>query len=401
MNAIVNIANRELGRIASSKIYIFLLFILPVTLFAFLAYIFTTGVVRDIPVAICNSDNGELSRTFTSMVESTGSMKIAKYVASETELREEFLNGNIYAGFYIPSGFEADIKSGKGSSVIVYNNTTNLITGNTVLKDATTFIKTFSAGVLMKKIRSKGMAELQAMDIVNPVKLDTRPLYNPNYNYLNYLVPGLIPVMFQMIIMLLSAILISSEFSGNSLQSLFEAAGNKVYAVIIGKSIPHLMIYLSTVFLILGIVYPFFKIEVTGSILYVFLFFILFILACFFYGLMISCFSKNYLQTTEISLFLNTPAFIFSGFIYPLWAMPAPHTWFAQLMPFTHFIDGYLKLGVMGTSLTSAMPQIMGLVGFVVIPFIVIYVFMLIHKKKILSDTEGEYIIDNQEAVDV
>ena len=401
MNAIINVAKRELERIASSKIYIFLLFILPVTLFVFLAYIFLEGVVRDIPVAVCNADNGELSRTFTNMIESTGSMKIVKYVESETLLREEFLNGNIYAGFYIPGGFEADIKSGKGSSVVVYNNTTNLITGNTVLKDATTFIKTFSAGVLLKKIRSKGVVEEQAMNILNPVKIDTHALYNPNYNYLNYLVPGLIPVMFQMIIMLLSAILISSEFSGNSLVSLFEAAENKVYAVIIGKSIPHLIIYLSTVFLILGVVYPFFKIEITGSIVYILLCFTLFIFSCFFYGLMISCFSKNYLQTTEISLFINTPAFIFSGFIFPLWAMPAPHTWFAQLMPFTHFIDGYLKLGVMGTSLSSAMPQILRLSGFVIIPFIIIYVFLLIHKKKILSNTEGEYILDKEETVDV
>ena len=401
MNAIINVAKRELERIASSKIYIFLLFILPVTLFVFLAYIFLEGVVRDIPVAVCNADNGELSRTFTNMIESTGSMKIVKYVESETVLKEEFLNGSIYAGFYIPGGFEADIKSGKGSSVVVYNNTTNLITGNTVLKDATTFIKTFSAGVLLKKIRSKGVVEEQAMNILNPVKIDTHALYNPNYNYLNYLVPGLIPVMFQMIIMLLSAILISSEFSGNSLVSLFEAAENKVYAVIIGKSIPHLIIYLSTVFLILGAVYPFFKIEVTGSIVYILLCFTLFIFSCFFYGLMISCFSKNYLQTTEISLFINTPAFIFSGFIFPLWAMPAPHTWFAQLMPFTHFIDGYLKLGVMGTSLSSAMPQILRLSGFVIIPFIIIYVFLLIHKKKILSNTEGEYILDKEETVDV
>lgn len=401
MTAIINVAKREIERIASSKIYIFLLFILPVTLFVFLAYIFMTGVVRDIPVAVCNADNGELSRTFTNMIESTGSMKIVKYVESEAELKKEFLNGNINAGFYIPGGFETDIKSGRGSSVVVYNNTTNLITGNTVLKDATTFIKTFSAGVLLKKIRSKGITEDQAMNIINPVKIDTRPLYNPNYNYLNYLVPGLIPVMFQMIIMLLSAILISSEFSGNSLQSLFETAGNKVYAVIIGKSIPHLLIYISTVLLILGIIYPFFKIEVTGSIVYVFLFFSLFILACFFYGLMISCFSKNYLQTTEISLFLNTPAFIFSGFIFPLWAMPAPHTWFAQLMPFTHFIDGYLKMGVMGTDASPAMPQILRLSGFVVIPFAVIYVYMLIHKKKILTNTESDYKIDNGEEIDV
>jgi ABC-2 type transport system permease protein len=116
---------------------------------------------------------------------------------------------------------------------------------------------------------------------------------------------------------------------------------------------------------------------------------------------MFSCFSKNYLQTTEISLFLNTPAFIFSGFVYPLWAMPALHTWFAQLMPFTHFIDGFLKLGIMGTSLASALPEISRLSVFVAVPLIVITVFLSYHKRKIINKTETEFHLNNGEIEDV
>jgi ABC-2 type transport system permease protein len=391
MKEIINVTKREFERIASSKFYVFMLFILPVFLFSFLAYVYMTGVLREVPVAVCDYDNSELSRTYINFIESTGSMKIVKHVATEEDLKKEFLDGHIYASFVIPYNFERDAKSGRGTSVIVYNNTTNLITGNTVLKDATTFTKMFSGGVLLKKIRSKGAVEEQATNLINAVKIDSRPMYNPNYNYLNYLIPGLIPVMMQMAIMLLAAIIISSEFANNTFADLMKTAGNKVYAVFIGKSIPYLLINTATAFLIPGILFPFFKVEITGPVTGTLLLFALFSTASFFFGMMISTLSKNYLFTTEISLFLNTPAFIFSGFIYPLWAMPRPHVWFAQLMPFTHFIDAYLKACVMGSSLSAVMPEVIRLSLFVVISIAVTLVILLLRKRG-MNKISGENI---------
>lgn len=385
MKEIIEVAKREFERITSSKFYVFMLLILPVFLFSFLAYVYKTGVLREIPVAVCDYDNSELSRTYLNFIESTGSMKIVKYVPTDADVRNEFLNGSIYAAFIIPRDFESDTKAGRGPAITVYNNTTNLITGNTVLKDATTFTKMFSAGVLLKKLRSKGAMEEQAMNVLNPVKIDSRPLYNPNYNYLNYLIPGLVPVMLQMAIMLLAAIIISSEFSLGTFGSLLEAAGGKIYAVVIGKSVPYLLINTATALLIPGLVYTFFKVDIQGSVAGTAALFVLFAAASFFFGLLISTLTKNYMFTTEVSLFLNTPAFIFSGFIYPLWAMPKPHVFFAQLMPFTHFIDAYIKIGVIGSPLKDAMPEITRLIMFGVLSFALSYIILLFRKKRFLN----------------
>lgn len=375
-----NVMKREFRRIASSKFYLFMLFILPVSLFSFLAYVYETGVLRGIPAAVCDYDNSELSRTYINFIESTGSIRIVKYVQSESDIKKEFLDGNIYAAFVIPGNFEKDTKSGKSASVTVYNNTTNLITGNTVYKDALTFTKMFSGGVLLKKMRSKGITEETAMNILNAVKIDSRPLYNPNYNYLNYLIPGLVPVMLQMAIMLLTAVIISSEFTHKSFGALLEAAGGKVSALLAGKAAPYLLINTATALLIPGLFYSFFKIDISGSLAGAALLFILFSVSCVFFGILISSFSKNYMFTTEISLFLNTPAFIFSGFVYPFRAMPGPHVWFAQLMPFTHFIDAYIKIGVMDTPLTAALPEILTLTAFAF--FSVTFTLIILHLRK-------------------
>ncbi len=391
---VINVAKRELQIITGSRLYVFLLFILPVFLFFFLSYVYKTGVVRQIPVAVCDNDNSELSRTFLNLVESTGSIKISKYVPTEADIRNEFLNGNIYAAFVIPHDFESRIKSSKSTAITVYNNTSNLITGNTIYKDASTFIKLFSGSVLMKKIRSKGISENQALNIINPVRIDSRPLYNPNYNYLNYLVPGLLPVVLQMSIMILASLIISSEFSEKKFDELAKAANNKAYAIFLGKALPYLLINSAVCLLIPGIVFPLIGFHAPGSFINVTVLFLLFSSASFLMGILISSISVNRMLTLEAAVFINTPAFIFSGFIFPLSSMPKPNTWFAQIMPFTHFIDAYLKTCVMNAPVKSSLREIFILTVFsavsVVLTIAIIHYRIKNHGEKKTTMKEAE-----------
>ena len=218
--SILNIMKREFGRIAERKTLYMLMIILPIVLFFLYALIYKNEIVRELPVAICDNDHSQLSRTLTEFVESTSSMAVVKYVNSVDEIKQAFRRGEIQGAFYIPEDFEKTIKFGKPSTVVIYKNTSNLIIGNLILKDGSAVVKTFSGGVLLKKLRSKGMGVDQAMNIVNPVKLETQSLYNPNYSYESYLVPGLLAVTLQMLIMISSVIVISSEFTHNTFKEL-------------------------------------------------------------------------------------------------------------------------------------------------------------------------------------
>ena len=242
------------------------------------------------------------------------------------------------------------MKRGKPSTVVIFNNSTNLVIANTTLKDGTALIKTISGGILLKKLRSNGLQTEQAMNIINPIRIEIQPLYNPNYNYLNFLVSGLIPVFLQMIIMVAAVLLISSEFTHRTIHELLATANGSVWAILIGKSLPHLAIHCATVLGILGIIFPLFGMQIVGSAFATALLFICFVIASFFLGLMISAIFHDQQFATEVVLFLNVPTFIFSGFVFPLWAMPVFHQIFAQILPYTHFLFGFLKLYQMGAT---------------------------------------------------
>jgi ABC-2 type transport system permease protein len=373
---LLKIAWREVHRIGERKTLYSLTIFLPIILFILLALIYIKGVVRELPVIVFDADNSEISRMLVRGLDATSSMHVYKYTNSMDEIKHEFMKGNTQGAFYIPKGMEADLKSGKKSTVMLFKNTSNLIVGNLLYKDGMTLVKTISAGILLKKFKSAGMNDAKAMTFVNPIRLETHPMYNPNYNYVSYLLPGLIGALLQMIIMVAGVLVISSEFTHNTFGELLEISKNNVLTILVGKSIPHLAIHLATLLGVMGIIFPLFSIEINGSISETILLSALFILAAFFPAMLISSFFHEQLFATEMALFVNTPAFIFSGFTFPLWSMPVAQNVFAQIIPFTHFLTAFIKIYQMKAPLRYASSEITILSIFFVLSFILTLVVL-------------------------
>jgi len=373
---VINVIKREFNILIRKKPLLFLSLIAPVIFFLLFAIIFKNGVLRDIPVAIFDEDNSSLSLLIIRYVESTGSMAVVKYVNSSEELKSEFRKGNIDAAFYLPRNMEKDVKAGKQSHPVLFINAMNLIKSNNILNDGEKVIKTVSGGILLKKIRSAGSGENQALDIINPIRIDSQIMFNPNYSYEQYLFPGLAAFTLMMIIMLTSVLVLNSEFSNNTLGELISTADNKLHAVIIGKSIPYVFIHLINLLILTGIILPLFHIGLTSQLISTILFFFLFIIVSFTAGMAVSVLVKDKMFATEIILFINTPAFIFSGLTFPLWSMPKIISSFAQIIPFTHFLSGFMKLYLWSAPVIYAVPEVEYMFGFLAI-FILVIIFGL------------------------
>jgi ABC-2 type transport system permease protein len=87
-----------------------------------------------------------------------------------------------------------------------------------------------------------------------------------------------------------------------------------------------------------------------------------------------------------MSIFINMPTFIFSGYTFPLWAVPAALAAFAQIMPFTHFFTAFFKVALMNVSITYAYPEIIKLLAFIILPIPLIFLAL---GKKLPSRKSG------------
>jgi ABC-2 type transport system permease protein len=382
--AFISVAKRELSRILHKRSLYILLIIAPPVIFLLFALIFRSSLLRNIPVAVYDEDKSSLSLLITRYVEATPSMEVVKYVNSLEELKQEFLKGNVKGAFYLPKNMERDVKKGKQANPVIFINSMNLIISNNILNDGVKIIKTVSGGALLKKFRSSGAMENQAMDIVNPVKIDTQIMYNPNYSYEQYLFPGLAVFTLMMIIMLTSVLLISSEFVHNTFPDLLNAAQNKISAIIIGKSIPHIIIHSINIIILIGVIFPLFGISINGHVIITLLFLIFFVVVSFFFGIAISSLFHDQMFATEIVLFYNIPAFIFSGLTFPLWAMPKAIAFYAQFILFTPFLSGFLKIYQVGTPLSYIFSDLIKLSIFLSVSLIVLS-FSLRHHIKLFK----------------
>jgi ABC-2 type transport system permease protein len=373
---VIRIASREWQRIAARPSLYGLMVLMPIVLFGLLAAIYMHKVATALPIAIVDNDHSEISRLIVRAAESTRSLEIVQYCQSVGEMREKLLEGRIQGAICIPEGAEATLKKGEPAHITVYRNGSNLIVSNSIYKDGLTVVRTVSAGILMKKLRSRGLSEQQAMTLANPIRLESQILFNPGYNYLNYLIPGLLPMLLQMLIMLAAVLVISSELHDGTFGQLADIAGRSVVRLLVGKSLPYLLIFLAGGMAIIGIVFPVFGIPFNGSVLAATVLFGLFVLACFSFGLAISCCVPELLLATEISLIVNTPAFLFSGYTFPLWAVPTVHYVFAQCLPFTHFLNGFISIYEVDAPIRYLLPYA-GRLGIFVILGVAISFFML------------------------
>jgi ABC-2 type transport system permease protein len=362
------IISREWQRILQQKTLYRILIPIPLLLFITLAGIYQQRVIVDLPIAVVDRDNSRLSRTLIRSLDATRSLKVRIHYQSVDDIREGILRGEIQGGVFIPADMESDIKHGKSVSVMVYKNTANLIIGNLILKDALTTIRTVSAGIQLKRQQAKGLPYDNALAQVNPIRLETSTLYNPAYNYINFLIPGLLAVMLQMIAVIAMVYSFAGEFKEGNWPTLLRLSRNSIWKVLVGKSLPHLMLNAITALALLGVLFPLFGVPLHGPFWLVYGFIILMLAAACAIGVMIAAIFKDLMLSSEAAVFLTTPAFIFSGYTFPVEAMPKLHQLYAGLLPSTHFMTGFIKLYQMGTPARAVAGETLSLLAFFLIP---------------------------------
>ena len=350
---------REINRLRGNKPFTVLVILLPVLISLLISLIYSKGTIDEIPIGVYDSDRSEISRSIINSLDAISSLNIVRSFNSQDELEKSILKDEVKAALIFEKDFSLELKRGSGANIILIENNSNLIIGNIVYKQVVTVIRTFSGKALVKKLITNGMMKDEAAKFAKGINPQINPLFNTSYDYSRYLVSGLLPFFLQMIIMISAAIIFNSEFKENSCDDLLQVSGRKVSSIIFGKAIPYLFIHSANVFFVFGFLLPAFGIYNSGSVINLILLVMLFVLSSFFVGFSISVFLQDQMLATEVALFVNTPAFIFSGYTFPISAMPEIHSWFANALPFTHFLKGFMKSFLMGGSFNSIKPELL------------------------------------------
>ncbi len=370
-------------RLARQKSARNLFVVIPLVVFFLLGAIYYKGSLREVPIAVYDNDNSTLSRTYIRFLESSPYLNVTYYLSSKDAIENAFVENEVQGVFYIPKDFHKDILKNVPVQVKIYTNSTNIVFGNLLYKSAVEVTQLLSAAVVVKRIAPLGINPAKIMGTVLPIDINTKVLGNPQYNYVYYLLPGLTTVLLQMIIFLAASRAFNNEWKKNTYDKLYTTSGGKILTMILGKYLAFLVYGLGLCGLIFAIVFPVFGIPIYGNIGYLLSLLLLFLSVNILLGFGISLVIKNEIIALDVAIFYNSPAFVFSGFTFPIWAMPWFNTLYAQIMPYTHFLTGFLKIYQLDTSLHSIWPEVWRLMLFLLVGLLLITTGLIVNRKKV------------------
>ncbi len=319
--------------------------------------------VDHVRIAWMDMDRTPLSRDLRAAFEGSGRFDVVAQPANEEQAGGALDRGAAQAVVRVLPEFERNVRRGRPTEVQVLVDGTDSNTASLVSEYAGQVIADYSSKVmpLTQNVRvlarnPSGPPSTGAPQVV-PV---TRVWFNPDLYSRNYFVPGVVANIVLIITLMLTALAIVREKEIGTMEQLMVTPIRPI-ELMLGKTLPFAVIGLLEVFMITGAALLIFHIPFRGSPLLLFACSILFLMTSLGAGLFLSTVSQTQQQAMMMNFFFSTPAFMLSGFAFPIRNMPVAVQWLTYLNPLRYFIEIVRGLFLKGAGADVLWPQMTAL----------------------------------------
>lgn len=222
-----------------------------------------------------------------------------------------------------------------------------------VLRDSERFYRGFQLVIDGTNIIRAQAVERYVNSVISTFKQpDTRPqiefsirtLYNPEMRSPYFLIPGTMAMIVGLVTVLLTSMSLSREKEMGTLEMIL-ISPVKSWEVILGKTIPFIILGLINAFSILFLAIVIFRIPMQGSYILLFLSVLFFVFSTVNIGTFISTFAKNQQQAMLGGFIFLFVANLLAGIMFPIDNMPNLIKWVVYLNPLKFYVD--LLRGIM------------------------------------------------------
>jgi len=187
--------------------------------------------------------------------------------------------------------------------------------------------------------------------------------FNPDLRSRNYFIPGVVANIIMTVTLMLTALGIVREKEIGTMEQLMVTPIRPI-ELMIGKTIPFALVGLIDLVLVTTVAILVFHIPFRGSALLLLACSILFLMTSLGAGLFISTVSNTQQQAMMSSFFFTMPAFMLSGFTFPIRNMPPAIRAIAYVNPVYYFMEIVRGIFLKGAGLQAVWPQMIFLAVF-------------------------------------
>lgn len=318
-----------------------------------------TFEVHRVPTALLDRDATRESRELLARLTSTGRFEVRAVATSEAELIRLVDRGRVALGVQIHPGFAARLRGGRTAPVQVLLDSTNSNTALIALRYVNAVGRTFARDMGRDRLQRSAPALLHA---VPAVVLAERPWYNPGFDSRWFFVPGVIGSLMFVLTVNMTAFAVVRERETGTLEQIM-VSPIRPAEFVLGKTLPSFGLGMALAALITALGTLWFRIPFRGSVLVLAAGTALFLSSTLGLGLLISTLCRTQQQAFASSFFVLTPAFILSGFTFPIASMPVVLQWLTRLDPLRYYLEVLRASFLKGIGFDVLWPQLLAMAG--------------------------------------
>ena len=348
------IARKEFVQMRRDRLTFAMIVGVPILQLVLFGYAINTDP-KALPTAVVDHDRSPFTRSIAQGLATSGYFALQP-VAGEAEADRLLARGDVQFAVVFPPDFSRRLLRGERPTVLVAADATDpAATGN-----ALGALAVLSTRVLDRDL--EGPAARRAGD-APPFDFTIQRRYNPEGVTQYNIVPGLLGVILQMTMVMMTAFAVTRERERGTFENLLATPALPV-EVMAGKIVPYILVGFVQAAIILGAAKLLFDVPMQGSLGLLLGAMMLYIAALLALGFAISTVARNQLQAMQMTFFFFLPSLLLSGFMFPFRGMPAWAQWVGEAFPLTHFLRIVRGVLLKGNGTADTWPSLLPIAAF-------------------------------------
>ena len=313
---------------------------------------------KHLPAALVTTTQDRFTRALVSALEVTGYYDFTHVGVTATEAERLIADGSVAFIVTVPSDFSRRVVRGDGARVLIEADATD----PAVASGAISTLGTVAARALRQEL---GLPAVDASGTApaGPFEFVVHKRYNPEGITQYNIVPGLLGVILQMTMVMMTSMALTREVERGTMENLLAMPASPV-EIMLGKVLPYLLVGAVQVAVVLSAARGLFGVPFVGSLSLLLTGIFVFVFALVLLGYAISTLARNQMQAMQLTFFFFLPSLLLSGFMFPFSGMPRWAQILGEIFPLTHFLRLIRAVMLKGADLDAVARPMAALIGF-------------------------------------
>lgn len=361
----MSFVGKEFNHILRDTRTLMVLIVMPVVMIVLFGFALSTEI-KDVKVAVYDPSRDAATSRLVSQIDASEYFTVTAFLDGEDGVLEAFRSNTADIAIVFEDNFyHRAVHDGDGRlQVIVDGSNTNV--GSMAVFYVSSIVSSFQKELAREAALNQPSSESVSVSQVR-ISTSTRMMYNPQMKSAFNFVPGVMGMILMLVCAMMTSVSIVREKERGTMEVLL-VSPVKPFSVILAKAIPYFVVSAFILLLVLCLSVFLIKVPISGSLMWVILVSLLFILVSLSIGILISTLvSKQEVAILISGMVLMLPTMLLSGMLFPIESMPEVLQWVSYLVPAKWYIDSIKVMMIQGLGIRYCLDAVLILVGFLTV----------------------------------